>query len=232
MPQPEIIHTTSFVEDAVQLIQTAAHDAVASRGVFRLSLCGGGTPAAIYRALAEAGEDGIDWSRTVITFGDERCVPPDHERSNYRMAREALLDHVPLESSNVLRMKGENPPSEAAAEYEEQLMAHAQASGEDIFQHDLLLLGMGDDGHTASLFPETDALQEATRWVVPNHVPKFDETRITLTYPLINAARHVCFLVTGEAKRPVYEKIFSGESQDPAAKIAPNNGQLTWLLGK
>ena len=90
---------------------------------------------------------------------------------------------------------------------------------------------MGDDGHTASLFPGTEALGETERWTVANHVPKFDENRITLTYPLINAARHVCFLVTGEAKRPVYEKIFQGTSEDPAARISPQSGRLTWIIG-
>ncbi len=229
---PEIHHAEAFVEDALALVLAEAEKAYRARGEFRLSLCGGGTPRPVYEALAVASGP-IDWAKTVITFGDERCVPPDHARSNYRMAREALLDHVsiPDPENQVLRMRGELPPTEAAAHYEETLRSHANRSGEAIFTHDLLLLGMGEDGHTASLFPGTTALDENDRWVVANHVPKFDEDRITLTYPLINAARHVCFLVTGENKRPVYEKIFASTSDDPAARISPGDGRLTWLIG-
>ncbi|MGY8691267.1 MAG: 6-phosphogluconolactonase, partial [Verrucomicrobiales bacterium] len=207
-PAREILRTERFVEDAVDLIITTAKNSVRDRGEFRLSLCGGSTPAVVYRALAEI--EGFPWEKTVITFGDERCVGPDHERSNYKMAQEALLSHVPIPANQVLRMEGELGAEEGAQLYEANLKARAEASGDAIFAHDLLLLGMGDDGHTASLFPETTALDESDRWVVENYVPKFDEHRITFTYPLINAARHVCFLITGEAKRTIYEEIFAG----------------------
>ena len=222
--------TDRFVERAVEFICEEAKSSVADRGSFRISLCGGSTPAGIYRSLANVGD--FPWAKTVITFGDERCYPPDHERSNYRMAKEAILDQVGLPEGQVVRMQGELGAERPAQVCEEDLRSPAEKSGEAIFAHDLILLGMGDDGHTASLFPETPALAETERWVVGNYVPKFDEHRITFTYPLINAARRVCFLVNGEAKRPIYETIFDGEgSQYPAAHIAPVSGQQTWIIG-
>lgn len=225
----DVVRTPSFVEDAVTLILGEAARACRARGEFRLSLCGGGTPRPIYQRLATIPE--MPWDKTLITFGDERCVPPEHERSNYRMAMESLLEKAPIPVEKVLRMEGERPPAEAALHYETQLKAHAARSNESIFTHDLILLGMGDDGHTASLFPGTTALEETERWVVANEVAKFGEHRITLTYPLINATRHVCFLITGEKKRPVYERIFAGGRDDPAARVDPVNGRLTWMIG-
>lgn len=225
-----ILRTETFVESAVELITRIANEAVEARGEFRLSLCGGGTPAVIYQSLAEL--DGFPWDKTVITFGDERCYPPDHERSNYRMSKEALLGKVDLADSQIVRMQGELGADKAAQVCEDDLRARASKSGDEIFAHDLVLLGMGDDGHTASLFPGTPALEETKRWVVGNYVPKFDEHRITFTYPLINAARHVCFLVTGEAKRPIYEAIFAGEGNEfPASRIAPTSREQTWIIG-
>jgi 6-phosphogluconolactonase len=222
--------TDRFVERAVEFISGEAKVAVAERGAFRLSLCGGSTPAGVYRSLAKVAD--FPWEQTVITFGDERCYPPDHERSNYRMAKEAFLDEVKLPEQQVIRMQGELGAERAAQVCEEDLRSRAVDSGEAVFAHDLVLLGMGDDGHTASLFPETPALAETERWVVGNYVPKFDEHRITFTYPLINAARRVCFLVNGEAKRPIYEAIFAGEgSHYPAASIVPASGQQTWIIG-
>ncbi len=223
-----IRETDSLVGDALQLIEESAEKALAARGRFRLSLCGGSTPRPIYEALARS--TGLDWSKVQLTFGDERCVPPGHERSNYRMVEEALLTKVPLPGNQILRMEGERPPDEAAAGYEAALKKTADQYDEPIYRHDLILLGMGDDGHTASLFPGTTALEETKRWVVANEVPKFEEFRLTMTYPLLNAARHVCFLVSGETKRPVYERIFSGNDQAPAAKVLPVAGELTWII--
>lgn len=229
-PTRAIERTEQFVETAINLILSVAKEAVEERGEFRLSLCGGSTPAVIYRELA-ALED-FPWDKTVVTFGDERCYPPDHERSNYRMAKEAMLGQVGLSENQIVRMQGELGADQAGQVCEDDLRARASVSGEAIFAHDLLLLGMGDDGHTASLFPETPALEETERWVVGNYVPKFDEHRITFTYPLINAARHVCFLVTGEAKRPIHEAIFAGEgNQFPASQVMPKSGKQTWIIG-
>ena len=196
-----------------------------------MSLCGGSTPRAIYEAMAELPEGAIDWSRVRVTFGDERPVPPDHAESNYRMANEALLGRVPIPDKNVLRIEAERGAAEAAQHCEEGLRAWAEADGDEVFVHDLVLLGMGDDGHTASLFPGTAALDENEKWVVENYVPKFDVQRITMTYPLINAARCVMFLITGEDKKgAVVERILAGGPDDPAAGVEPS-GDLYWILG-
>jgi len=223
--KPDIIHSRNFVEDAASLIESAAQEAIAARGVFSLSLSGGNTPKPVYEALA-ARE--IAWDNVVITFGDERCVPPDDERSNYLMATRTLLGSVPIPPRNVLRMKGELDPALAAKEYEDALRGRA---GDGIFRHDLILLGMGPDGHTASLFPGTPALGEKQRWVVENYVPQQEMWRITFTYPLIDAARHVCFLLNSAGKDEILDEVFSGTSSYPCAAVSPADGKLTWLLG-
>jgi 6-phosphogluconolactonase len=223
--KPDIIHSPDFVNDAVALLETSAHDAIAARGAFNLALSGGNTPKPVFEAFAKRD---IDWSKVVITFGDERCVPPDDEQSNYLMARRTLLDAIPIPAANVLRMKGEIAPAEAAREYEAELRARA---GGGVFRHDLILLGMGPDGHTASLFPGTPALAERERLVVENYVPKMSMWRITFTYPLIDAARHVCFLVNSAGKDAILDEVFSGTSDYPCAAVAPTDGRLTWLLG-
>ena len=227
---PEVLHTTSFPADGARLILDAARQAIAERDVFRIALSGGHTPAAVYREWAATAGD-LPWDRVQITFGDERCVPPDDEQSNYLMARKAFLDAIPIPPGNVFRIRGELPPDEAAAEYEARLAYLGSRFQEERYRHDLLLLGMGPDGHTASLFPGTGALTERTRNVVDNFVPKFDTYRVTFTYPLINAARHVCFMVEGAEKKPIVDQILSGQADYPAARVAPTNGRLTWLLG-
>lgn len=220
-----------FVEAAVALILERAQAAQSDGGTFRLSLCGGSTPRGIYERLAALEDGAIDWGRVKLTFGDERCVPPDHAESNYRMVREAMLDHVAIPPESVLRIEAESGGGIAAERCEAKLREWAADDGDEIFTHDLVLLGMGDDGHTASLFPGTEALAEKQRWVVANYVPKFDSERITFTYPLINAARSACFLVTGkENKGAVVDRVLAGGSADPAAAIAPA-GSLVWLLG-
>lgn len=226
---PEILRTSSFVADAAERIAAEAAAAIAARGLFRLSLCGGNTPRAIYAELAKKD---LPWGRVQITFGDERCVPPEDAQSNYRMAREALLSQVPLPEGNVFRMRGELEPDAAADDYERRLSSLAARFGEPRYVHDLLLLGMGDDGHTASLFPGTAALEETERNVVANFVPKFDTHRITFTFPLINAARHVCFLVNDPAKEPIVTAVLQGTGGYPSGRVAPVNGRLTWLLGE
>lgn len=224
--KPEIIHSTNFVADAVNLIRAEAAAAIAARGVFRIALSGGNTPRPVYEALVK---EQTDWSKWVFTFGDERCVPPTDEQSNYRMARLALFDHIAIPAENILRIRAEAEPEVAAEEYEATLRQHA--AGEDYYRHDLLLLGMGDDGHTASLFPGTEALKVTDRWVVANFVPKFDTHRITFTYPLLDASRHVCFLVNSKGKDAVLDEVFSGTSHYPSAAVNPTDGKLTWLLG-
>lgn len=220
-----------FVAAAVALVAEHASAAQADRGWFRLSLCGGSTPRAVYEGLAALQAGAIDWGRVRLSFGDERAVPPDHPDSNFRMVREALLDRIEIPAENVLRIEAEAGAGVAAERCESRLRRWAAEDGEGIFTHDLVLLGMGDDGHTASLFPGTLALDESERWVVANHVPKFGSERVTFTFPLINAARAVCFLVTGEEnKGAVVGRILAGGTDDPAARIQPA-GELIWLLG-
>lgn len=225
-----IIHTNSFVEDAAEIILDSAREAIEKRGSFRLALSGGNTPKPIYEMLAQEGSR-IPWGKVRITFGDERCVGPEDDASNYRMARESLLDQVRIPPENVLRMRGELPPEEAAADYEAQLAAIAAESGEDRYVHDLILLGMGDDGHTASLFPGSEGLKETERNVIANYVEKFSTHRITFTFPLLNAARHVSFLVGSNDKEAIVQRILNGDSSFPSAHVRPENGELTWLLG-
>lgn len=222
---PEIIRSENFIHDALSLIREAAGEALVARNEFRLALSGGSTPKPVFEALAQ---EPLDWSRVVITFSDERCVPPTDEQSNYLMARRALLDHVALLPENILRMEGELQPAEAAQEYEAALKERSH-SGE-IYRHDLLLLGMGDDGHTASLFPDTQALEVTDRLVVENYVPKLDTWRITFTYPLINAARHVLFLVKSNGKEEMLKEVFAQESPYPCSQVIPHAGKVTWLL--
>jgi len=223
---PEILHTQDFLEAAVSLIQRDAAAAISARGQFILALSGGNTPRPVYEALAKSDQQ---WDKWIFTFGDERCVPPDDEQSNYRMAKLSLFDHAPIPADNILRIHAELEPAVAADKYEQVLRGYAQKG--DIFRHDLLLLGMGDDGHTASLFPGTEALKVTDRWVVSNFVPKFNTDRITMTYPVLDASRHVCFLVNSKGKDAILDEVFSGKSSYPSAAVKPTDGKLTWLLG-
>ena len=220
---PEILHTRSFVPDAVALITGEAEKSIATSGVFRIALSGGNTPRPVYEALA-----GLDlpWDKWEITFGDERCVPPDSDQSNFRMARLAWFEPARVPASSILRMEGESDPVAAAEKYEKELLARSTP-----YRHDLILLGMGDDGHTASLFPGTEALGVTDRLVVANYVPKFSTHRLTFTYPLLNAARHVCFLVSSAGKEQVLKEVLAGNTGYPSAAVAPVDGRVTWLLG-
>src|SRR3954468_17167854 len=186
----EVIRSGNFVRDATQFILRAADEALSERGEFRIALSGGNTPRPIYSEVARQGHS-LDWKKVLITFGDERCVPPDDEQSNYRMAKESLLSRVDIPETRVLRMRGELEPEVAANDYESQLGSLAKERSEELFRHDLILLGIGEDGHTASLFPETKALFEKDRSVVANFIPKMDTWRLTFTLPLINQARRV-----------------------------------------
>jgi len=165
----------------------------------------------------------------MITFGDERPVGPEDARSNYRMVKENLLDPSGIRASNVLRICGELAPAEAAKQCETHLRKLAKLAGEPCFVHDLTLLGMGDDGHTASLFPGTAALGEQERWVVENHVPQLDTWRITFTYPLIAASREVLFLVNGANKHARAREVLAGAPEFPASAITA--GKVWWMIG-
>ena len=225
---PEVVHTSHFAREAASRILAAGREAIAQRGLFRLGLAGGNTPKAVYAALA-AESGSLPWERVQITFGDERCVPPGDAASNYRMARESLLDRVTIPEGNVFRLRGEAEPGAAAQEYEERLRAVAARFGEERYVHDVLLLGMGEDGHTASLFPGSEALEETVRNVIPALGPKPPPQRLTFTFPLINAARVVVFLVNDPGKQAVVDSALRGEY--PSGRVRPTQGRVVWVLG-
>jgi len=214
--KPEIIRTRSFAEEAASFIVHTAEEAIEEHGFFQLALSGGNTPRAVYQALALRE---CRWPKWIVTFGDERCVPPDDPQSNYRMASEAFL--MLVGPGEVFRIQGEIDPEEAAAHYNSTLKGLADRFGEERYTHDLILLGLGDDGHTASLFPGTAALDETKKDVVSNFVPKFDSHRITFTYPQINVARRVTFLVSGPKKEAVVQKVLEGKHGYPAEGGSP-----------
>ena len=229
--EPQVIRTKNFVTDAADFILGEAQQALGERNEFRIALSGGNTPRPVYARLAAIGR-GLPWDLIRITFGDERCVPPDDPESNFRMAWETLLAPAAVPEKSILRLRGEIDPQIAAQEYEDHLHVIATERGEPIYRHDLILLGLGDDGHTASLFPGTAALDETIRRVMANFVPKFNTWRLTFTFPLINAARHILFLV-GASKNPaLIERVLQGDSQYPAARVNPSAGDVTWMIGE
>ncbi len=229
--EPKIIRTRNFVADAAAFILEQARKAIAGRNEFRIALSGGNTPAPVYARLAAQADD-LPWDRVCFTFGDERCVPPDDPESNFRMARENLFTPAAVPGKSIMRMRGEIDPQVAAHDYQQQLAAIAIQSGESMYRHDLILLGLGPDGHTASLFPGTAALEEMTRTVVANFVPKLNSWRLTFTFPLINHARNILFLVGASKSPELIEGVLKGDSQFPAARVNPVAGEVTWMIGE
>jgi 6-phosphogluconolactonase len=221
---------------AAHLFSDTAVRAATARGIARIAISGGTTPKSMFALLADPAEpflDLIPWDRMELFWVDERCVPPDNVESNYRMTREALLSKVPLPAERVHRMEGELEPEVAAARYESVIRNTFKLEGAETPTFDLVLLGMGDDGHTASLFPHTEALNEMNRIVVPNHVLQKDTWRITLTWPVINQGREVAFLIEGAGKAQVLHDVFLGPYQPetyPSQIIRPVSGRLTLLL--
>jgi 6-phosphogluconolactonase len=224
-----------LAETAARLITDAAAATIARQGRFMVALAGGGTPRQTYARLAQPPyREEISWDRVWIFFGDERCVAPDHAESNYRVAEEALLAHVPVPPSRIFRMRGEaDDPDAAAAEYGRTM---AQAFGlrrGELPRFDLILLGLGVDGHTGSLFPGSPALKEVFRPVAGVHaaaaaIPQ----RLTLTFPVLNAATLVLFLVSGSEKAKIVKAALLDEIPLPATMVAPSDGRLIWLLDR
>jgi 6-phosphogluconolactonase len=223
---------------AAEMFASVAAGAVNARGVARVAISGGNTPKAMFALLADRGQPyfaRVPWEKLHLFWVDERCVPPTHEESNYRITNEAMLAHVPLPPAQVYRMEGELDPEVAASRYEATIRNAFRLEGAETPTFDLVLLGMGDDGHTASLFPHTEALHEMARLAVANHVPQKDAWRITLTWPVINRGREVAFLIEGEGKAQVVHDVFLGP-YDPESKpsqlIRPASGKLTLLLDR
>jgi len=227
----QIIRTKNFVADSANFILDQAHQSIGERDEFRIALSGGNTPRAVYARLATTARD-LPWELFRITFGDERCVPPDDLQSNFRMARETLFEPAGVPEKSVMRMRGEIDPQIASREYEDRLNVLATERGESIYRHDLILLGLGDDGHTASLFPGTAGLKEKRRKVIANFVPKLNSWRLTFSFPLINAARHICFLVDANKGADLIERVIEGDRGFPASHVNPAAGKVTWIIGQ
>jgi 6-phosphogluconolactonase len=223
----EVLRTKTFASDAANFILTRARESLDERQQFRIALSGGNTPRSVY---AEMAERDLSWEKFLFTFGDERCVPPENDESNFRMANEALFRPASVPDSSILRMRGEIEPVLAAKEYDAQLDVLAAKRGEKIYEHDLILLGLGDDGHTASLFPGSGALSETERRVMANYVLKLNSWRLTFTFPLIFAARAVCFLIGANKDPKLIERIFSGDPALPAARVDQNAKRVTWII--
>jgi len=210
-----------------------AREAVDAQGRFAVALAGGSTPRGVYSQLAteeQSGTNRLPWDRIHVFFGDERCVPPDHAESNFRMASESLLARVPIPPANVHRLQGEDDPERAAEAAERDLRGFFR-TGPPRF--DLILLGLGTDGHTASLFPETEALRETDRPVIANWVPKLNAYRLTLTFPVLNHVAEVVFLVTGVEKAKVLRETLQPSADSPAhpaRSVHPTRGRLLWLV--
>ena len=227
----EIIRSANFAAEAADFIIEHAHKALGERNEFRVALSGGNTPRPVYAQIATVARD-LPWELFRITFGDERCVPPDDPQSNFRMARETLFVPAAVPEKSIMRMRGEIDPQIAAQEYEEQLDVLAAQRGEPIYRHDLILLGLGEDGHTGSLFPGTVGVEETTRRVIANFVPKFNSWRLTFTFPLINHARHICFFVNATKHKDLIERVIDGDPSFPASRVNPSAGGVTWILGQ
>src|SRR5438445_10474493 len=229
----EVLPSAGVLADvAAGQFVAAAGDAIHARGAFVVALSGGSTPRRTYERLAmEPLGSRVMWSRVQVLWGDERCVPPDHMESNYRMARDTLLDRVPVPAANVHRIHGEDDPATAAGVYEATLRALLRTpAGARI---DLVLLGLGEDGHTASLFPGSAAAREQTRWVMAARAAAASMWRITLTPAAINAAAAAMFLVSGGAKAAILRRVLEGPRRPqelPAQAIATSNGRLSWCV--
>ena len=197
--------------------------ALAQKDSFTVALSGGSTPRVLYQVLAEEFREQVPWSNTHFFWSDERHVPPDHPDSNYRMAHEALLSRVPVPERNVHRIRSENPSAqEAADEYEKIIVPRL----------DLILLGLGIDGHTASIFPGSEVLYETKRLVAAPWVEKLNAYRITMTLPLLNKGASVLFLVSGAEKAGIVKEVLEGPKKYPTQFVQPTNGELIWMLDR
>ena len=212
-----------------QLVNQSVHGS----GHFTVALSGGSTPKHLYSLLGSPGyKERLPWNHVHLFWGDERCVPPDHPESNFGMVKDALLSKIKIPAENIHRMAGECEPQAAAAEYEKHLQEFFGLESGALPRFDLVLLGIGEDGHTASLFPGSKALNETKPLVVAPFVEKLNSYRLTLTLPVLNNGAEVWFQVTGASKADAVKKVLGGSSDLPAAKVQPTNGKLTWFITK
>jgi len=201
-----------------------------------IALSGGHTPKAFFEILAEPPyREGISWKNVIFFWGDERCVPPDNDESNYKMTNNALLSHIDIPASNIHRVLGEDPPTNEALRYEKVIGGNVSSGGNGFPSFDWIFLGMGDDGHTASLFPGASNLKEIEKICVVAEHPETGQKRVSITFPVINNAKRVSFLVAGKAKAPVFKEILEKGAKPlpyPASMVEPVNGVLEWYLDK
>ena len=204
-------------------------------GPLHIVLAGGGTPRAFYQFLAKRPAGEIDWHQIHFWWGDERCVPPDHDESNYRMVRESLLDHIDIVPGNIHRMRGESQPESEAQRYGREIAEFVPLAKNGLPVFDLILLGMGSDGHTASIFPDSELDEKNSDYCAVTHHPESGQKRITLTMPVLNQARQVLFMVSGEGKAEVVRQILQYKkdfSDLPAARVRPVTGEIVWFLDR
>jgi 6-phosphogluconolactonase len=216
---------------AAEELMRVGRAAIGGQGRFTVALSGGSTPRALYSLLAKDHAN-FPWARTYFFFGDERHVPPDHPDSNYRMANESLLSKVAIPAENVHPVRTENPDAkQAAADYEADVRRFFELRAGEFPRFDLILLGLGPDGHTASLFPDSEGLQEQSKLVIANWVEKFKTFRISFTYPVLNHAAEVIFLVSGADKADTVRQVLKGSTPPlPAQQVQPTDGKLLWML--
>ena len=223
---PDLFHAAA--DEFVRL----GRNAIGAQGRFTVGLSGGSTPKSLYSLLAEQHRN-FTWNRTFLFFGDERHVPPGDPDSNYRMVNESLLSKIEMPQENVFRVKAENPDANSAAqEYENQMRQFFALPPAEFPRFDLILLGMGPDGHTASLFPGSEGLQEQSRWVIANWVEKFETRRITFTFPVVNNAAEVMFMASGPDKAEMVRQVLEGKNTPPypSQQVQPKDGKLLWML--
>lgn len=233
MAEREIIIRRDIAElsrQSAERFSQLINQSVQGSGRFTVALSGGSTPKHLYSLLASPDyKERIPWNNVHLFWGDERCVPPDHPESNFGMVRESLLSKIKIPAENIHRMAGEREPQAAAAEYEKHLQEFFGLESA-LPRFDLILLGIGEDGHTASLFPGSDALNETERLVIAPFVEKLNSYRLTLTLPVLNSGAEVWFLVTGASKADAVKKVLRGSADLPAAKVQPGNGRLVWCI--
>ncbi|MGA2352865.1 MAG: 6-phosphogluconolactonase [Terriglobales bacterium] len=236
MPSQRTIEVMATAADlfhaAAEEFIRAARTAIGAQGRFTVALSGGSTPKALYSLLASSYAS-FAWNRVFLFFGDERHVPPTDPESNYRMVQESLLSKIAIPPENVFRVSAENPDAAAvAADYEAQLRKFFELKPNEFPRFDLVLLGMGPDGHTASLFPDSAALEEQSRLVVANWVEKFKTHRITFTFPVLNRAAEIVFLASGPDKAEMIHQVLEGENSAPlpSQRVQPSDGKLLWML--
>jgi 6-phosphogluconolactonase len=231
-PSVEVLPTTDdLVRAAAERIVSVVGESVKRNGRSMIALSGGSTPRNVYKLLgSEEFSARVPWNALHLFWSDERCVAPEHADSNYKMVKEALLDVIDIPPANVHRIRGERIPTEAARAYEQGMKHLFGSQDTSVPDFDLVLLGLGEDGHTASLFPGTTALQEKDRLVTDLYVDKLHRHRITMTYPLINASQHILFIVSGKGKAAILRDVLQGTRQYPAQGVHPVPGDLCWMI--